>query len=161
MSEESTSNTRTNISKEDIPEIATKLGISSTYCKNDNFLKMVINTVYAFAMQTRAKPDSGVGHSCLNILIGMPLSVVDHLEGMVSHVDNLKSVKDKVVSEKWDAENKLKDYKKSSEKQLNNTERHLYMEQHRFTKLLEISETLIKDIRRDEDNAATDRTRQR
>ena len=161
MSEESTSNTRTNISKEDIPEIATKLGITSSYCKNDSFLKLVINTVYAFAMQTRAKPDSGVGHSCLNILIGMPLSVVDHLEGMVSHVDNLKSVKDKMVSEKWDAENKLKEHKKSSEKQLNNTERHLYMEQHRFTKLLEISETLIKDIRRDEDNAATDRTRQR
>jgi hypothetical protein len=151
MSEESTNNTRTNISKEDIPEIATKLGITSSYCKNDSFLKLVINTVYAFAMQTRAKPDSGVGHSCLNILIGMPLSVVDHLAGMVSHVDELKTAKDKASSSKWEAEAKLKEHKKSYEKQLHTTERYLTMEQHRFSQLLNISETLIKDIRRDEE----------
>ena len=153
MSEESTSNTRTNISKEDIPEIATKLGITSTYCKNDNFLIMVINTVYAFAMETRAKPDSGVGHSCLNILIGMPLSVVDHLADMVSHVDKLKSAKDKLSSEKWEAESKLKEHTKSYEKQIHTAERYLHMEQHRFSKLLDISETLIKDIRRDEEKS--------
>jgi hypothetical protein len=151
MDEESPNNTRTNISKEDIPEIATKLGINSSYCKNDNFLIMVINTVYAFAMQTRAKPDSGVGHSCLNILIGMPLSVVDHLAGMVSHVDELKSAKDKASSSKWEAESKLKEHKKSYEKQLHSTERYLHQEQHRFSQLLNISETLIKDIRRDEE----------
>ena len=153
MSEESTNKTRTNISKEDIPEIATKLGITSTYCKNDNFLIMVINTVYAFAMETRAKPDSGVGHSCLNILIGMPLSVVDHLADMVSHVDKLKSAKDKLSSEKWEAESKLKEHTKSYEKQIHTAERYLHMAQHRFSKLLDISETLIKDIRRDEEKS--------
>ena len=152
MDEESPNNIRTNISKEDIPEIATKLGITSSYCKNDSFLKLVINTVYAFAMQTRAKPDSGVGHSCLNILIGMPLSVVDHLADMVSHVDKLKSAKDKLSSEKWDAESKLKEHKKSHEKEIRTAERYLHMEQHRFSKLLDISETLIKDIRRDDEN---------
>ena len=150
MSEESTSNTRTNISKEDIPEIAKKLGISSTYCKNDNFLIMVINTVYAFAMQTRAKPDSGVGHSCLNILIGMPLSVVDHLAGMVSYVDDLKTAKEKAKSKQWDAESKLSDSKKSYLQEINETTDHLHEERSRLTQLLNVTEILIRDIRNDE-----------
>ena len=150
MSEESTSNTRTNISKEDIPEIAKKLGISSTYCKNDNFLIMVINTVYAFAMETRAKPDSGVGHSCLNILIGMPLSVVDHLVGMVSLVDDLKSAKDKANGAKWDAESELRDSKKSYLKEIGQTTDELHQERHRLTQLLNVTEILIRDVRNDE-----------
>jgi hypothetical protein len=111
---------------------------------------MVINTVYAFAMQTRAKPDSGVGHSCLNILIGMPLSVVDHLVGMVSHVDDLKSAKDKSNSEKWDAESKLRDSKKSYEKELFKTTDELHEERSRLTQLLNVTEILIRDIRNDE-----------
>ena len=150
MDEESTSSNKNNISKEDIPEIATKLGITSTYCKNDNFLIMVINAVYAFAMQTRAKPDSGVGHSCLNILIGMPLSVVDHLADMVSYVDELKSAKDKASSEKWSAESDARSASKSHDKEMREITVELNVERHRLTQLLNLSEILIRDIRNDE-----------
>ena len=90
MSEESTNNTRTNITKEDIPTIAKKLGISSSWCKNDDFLKMVVNMIYAFAMQTRVDPDAGVGISCLNILIGMDDSVVTDLVKLHNYMEEVR-----------------------------------------------------------------------
>ena len=89
MDEESPKNVRTNITKEDIPKIAEKLGISSSWCKNDNFLKMVVNMIYAFAMQTRVEPDAGVGFSCLNILVGMDDSVVTHLVKLHNHMEEV------------------------------------------------------------------------
>ena len=91
MDEESPNNTRTTITKEDVPKIAKKLGISSSWCKNDNFLKMVVNMIYAFAMQTRVDPDAGVGISCLNILVGMDDSVVTHLVKIHKHMEEVQN----------------------------------------------------------------------
>jgi len=114
MSEESTNKTRTNITKEDLPTIAKKLGISSSWCKNDDFLKMVVNMIYAFAMQTRVDADSGVGLSCLNILVGMPMDVVDHIVKLKEHDEEYQKSKRKLINKHDD---KVRELKRASEKQ--------------------------------------------
>lgn len=98
MAEESPNNTRTNITKENLPKIAKKLGINSSWCKNDDFLKMVINMIYAFALQTRVDPDAGVGLSCLNILVGMPMEVADHIVKLKEYDDEVSAKKQSIVN---------------------------------------------------------------
>lgn len=120
MDEESPKNIRTNITKEDIPEIAKKLGISSSWCKNDNFLKMVVNMIYAFAMQTRVDPDAGVGISCLDILVGMDDSVVTHLVKLHNHMEE---VQNKNRESEKDARSKVRGLEKDLQRAIDDGDR--------------------------------------
>ena len=114
MAEESPNNTRKNITKEDLPTIAKKLGISSSWCKNDDFLKMVVNMIYAFAMQTRVDPTAGVGLSCLNILVGMPMDVVDHIVKLKEYDEEYQKSRRKLIN---DHDDKVRSLKRAAEKQ--------------------------------------------
>tara|TARA_A100000172_G_C3012994_1_gene100477 strand:- start:439 stop:903 length:465 start_codon:yes stop_codon:yes gene_type:complete len=121
MSEESTNTTRTTITKEDLPTIAKKLGISSSWCKNDEFLKMMVNMIYAFAMQTRADPDAGVGTSCLSILVGMDAVAINHL---VEIHEFMETTKEQHKDSRRHDTQRIKDLKGNLERTENETETH-------------------------------------